>query len=128
MSKAQRDNRENEMLSPTRFITAMDPLVVHKVRLFSAAIATLEESTLAFSRSMIYHSLDSLAYSVYFTMAEPLLLAGGHSNRRGSRKELLCLSDEIPVYKQQLVRLRMACSDSDTVYILYQIPAPGLRS
>lgn len=50
-------------------------------------------------------------------MVEPLLLAGGRSTRMGSRKELLCLSKGIPVYEQQLIRLRVACPESDAVYI-----------
>lgn len=72
---------------------------------------------------MIYRLWDSLAYSIYFIMVEPLLLVGSHPNRIGSTTELLCLAGEIPVYEQQLVRLRMACPDSDDVYI--SLPNPS---
>lgn len=56
-------------------------------------------------------------------MIQPLLLAGGHSTRMGTRKELLCVYNEIPVYEHQLIRLRIACPDADAVYL--SLPNPG---
>ncbi|KAL4987448.1 MobA-like NTP transferase domain-containing protein [Aspergillus falconensis] len=55
-------------------------------------------------------------------MVRPLLLAGGRSTRMGSRKELLCLA-EIPVYEHQLIRLHLACPESDTVFL--SLPSPA---
>ncbi|BCS21688.1 molybdenum cofactor guanylyltransferase [Aspergillus puulaauensis] len=56
-------------------------------------------------------------------MIQPLLLAGGHSTRMGTRKELLRLYDEMPVYEHQLIRLRIACPDADAVYL--SLPDPS---
>lgn len=55
-------------------------------------------------------------------MVQPLLLAGGRSTRMGSRKELLCLAD-IPVYEHQLIRLHLACPESDTIFL--SLPSPA---
>ncbi|KAL4997467.1 MobA-like NTP transferase domain-containing protein [Aspergillus recurvatus] len=55
-------------------------------------------------------------------MVQPLLLAGGRSTRMGTRKELLCLA-EVPVYEHQLVRLHLACPESDTVCL--SLPSPA---
>ncbi|KAL4772429.1 MobA-like NTP transferase domain-containing protein [Aspergillus nidulans var. acristatus] len=55
-------------------------------------------------------------------MVQPLLLAGGRSTRMGSRKELLCLAD-IPVYEQQLIRLHLACPESNTIFL--SLPSPA---
>ncbi|KAL4931463.1 molybdenum cofactor guanylyltransferase [Aspergillus undulatus] len=51
----------------------------------------------------------------------PLLLAGGRSSRMGSRKELLCLTNDIPIYEQQLLRLHRAFPDTQ---IFLSLPTP----
>lgn len=53
------------------------------------------------------------------TMAtlKPLLLAGGRSSRMGTRKELLCIEDNEPMYKRLISVLHDTCPESDTVYI-----------
>ncbi|KAL4939133.1 hypothetical protein BDV06DRAFT_231252 [Aspergillus oleicola] len=52
---------------------------------------------------------------------QPLLLAGGRSSRMGTRKELLCLSDNIPIFEAQLLRLHIAFPNS-TVFL--SLPTP----
>ncbi|KAL3441462.1 MobA-like NTP transferase domain-containing protein [Aspergillus insuetus] len=54
---------------------------------------------------------------------KPLLLAGGKSTRMGSRKELLCLANNIPIYEQQLLRLHLAFPDSEAVF--FSLPSPA---
>lgn len=48
---------------------------------------------------------------------KPLLLAGGRSTRMGTRKELLCLDGNEPMYKQLLSILHMSCPESEVVYL-----------
>lgn len=48
---------------------------------------------------------------------KPLLLAGGRSSRMGTRKELLCLEGNEPMYKRLISVLHAACPESDTVYL-----------
>lgn len=48
---------------------------------------------------------------------KPLLLAGGLSSRTGTRKELLCLEDNEPMYKRLISILHAACPESDTAYL-----------
>ncbi|KAL2839459.1 MobA-like NTP transferase domain-containing protein [Aspergillus pseudodeflectus] len=57
------------------------------------------------------------------TAIKPLLLAGGRSTRMGSRKELLCLANDIPIYEQQLLRLHHAFPESDAVFL--SLPSPA---
>ncbi|KAI9370268.1 MobA-like NTP transferase domain-containing protein [Aspergillus egyptiacus] len=53
---------------------------------------------------------------------KPLLLAGGRSTRMGCRKELLCLTNNIPTYEHQLLRLHLACPHADAVFL--SLPNP----
>ncbi|KAF7125716.1 hypothetical protein CNMCM5793_002009 [Aspergillus hiratsukae] len=46
---------------------------------------------------------------------KPLLLAGGHSSRMGTRKELLRVSSDIPLFVNLLIVLREACPKSEVV-------------
>lgn len=48
---------------------------------------------------------------------KPLLLAGGRSSRMGTRKELLCIEDNEPMYKRLISVLQTACPEADTVYL-----------
>lgn len=50
-------------------------------------------------------------------LIKPLLLAGGRSSRMGTRKELLSLEGNEPMYKQLVSVLHMACPESDMVYL-----------
>jgi molybdopterin-guanine dinucleotide biosynthesis protein A len=57
------------------------------------------------------------------TAIKPLLLAGGKSTRMGSRKELLCLANNIPIYEKQLLRLHITFPESDAVF--FSLPSPA---
>ncbi|KAF4214791.1 hypothetical protein CNMCM8980_000051 [Aspergillus fumigatiaffinis] len=47
----------------------------------------------------------------------PLLLAGGHSSRMGTRKELLRVVGDVPLFVHLLVILREACPESEDVFL-----------
>lgn len=46
---------------------------------------------------------------------KPLLLAGGHSSRMGTRKELLRVVGDVPLFVRLLIVLREACPESEVV-------------
>ncbi|GAQ03983.1 hypothetical protein ALT_1304 [Aspergillus lentulus] len=48
---------------------------------------------------------------------KPLLLAGGHSSRMGTRKELLRVVDDVPLFVHLLIILREACPESEAVFL-----------
>ncbi|KAJ0418617.1 MobA-like NTP transferase domain-containing protein [Aspergillus carlsbadensis] len=56
----------------------------------------------------------------------PLLLAGGKSTRMGSRKELLRLANDVPIYEQQLLRLHLSFPESEAVF--FSLPSPPFLS
>ena len=51
------------------------------------------------------------------TATRALLLAGGHSSRMGSRKELLHLPDGTPLYANMITLLHQALPESESVYL-----------
>ncbi|KAF7173899.1 hypothetical protein CNMCM6106_008003 [Aspergillus hiratsukae] len=48
---------------------------------------------------------------------KPLLLAGGQSSRMGTRKELLRVVSDIPLFVHLLIVLREACLESEVVFL-----------
>ncbi|PKX88658.1 molybdenum cofactor guanylyltransferase [Aspergillus novofumigatus IBT 16806] len=48
---------------------------------------------------------------------KPLLLAGGHSSRMGTRKELLRVVGDVPLFVHLLIILREASPESDVVFL-----------
>jgi molybdopterin-guanine dinucleotide biosynthesis protein A len=48
---------------------------------------------------------------------KPLLLAGGHSSRMGTRKELLRIVDDVPLFVHLLIVLHEACPESEVVFL-----------
>ncbi|RHZ46610.1 molybdenum cofactor guanylyltransferase [Aspergillus thermomutatus] len=50
-------------------------------------------------------------------LLKPLLLAGGHSSRMGTRKELLHVVGDVPLFIHLLIILRKACPESEVVFL-----------
>ncbi|KAF4281775.1 hypothetical protein CNMCM8689_000211 [Aspergillus fumigatus] len=48
---------------------------------------------------------------------KPLLLAGGHSSRMGTRKELLRVAGDVPLFVHLLIILHEACPESEVVFL-----------
>ncbi|KAF4266679.1 hypothetical protein KXW98_001640 [Aspergillus fumigatus] len=48
---------------------------------------------------------------------KPLLLAGGHSSRMGTRKELLRVAGDVPLFVHLLIILHEACPESEVVLL-----------
>lgn len=51
------------------------------------------------------------------TSLRPVLLAGGRSSRTGTRKELLCLPNDEPVFVRMISLIYKAMPESNSVYL-----------